>query len=62
MMETTSGTFPFQVVLQDPFEFKGEQYLVTVDLFSDFFEVDKLGDQASPNKVTRVRASKKHPG
>ena len=58
MLETTSATFPFQVVFQDLFELQGKQYLVTVDVFSDFFEVDKLGETATTTKV--IEAAKRH--
>ena len=58
MMETTSATHPFQVVFQDVFRFENQQFLVTVDVFSDFFEVDKLGETATTRKV--VEASKRH--
>ncbi|XP_003742186.1 uncharacterized protein LOC100904270 [Galendromus occidentalis] len=50
MIETTSATYPFRVVFRDLFELRKLRYLVTVDVFSDFFEVDNLGETASTKK------------
>ena len=58
MIQTTSATYPFQVVFQDLFEYNGENYMVTVDVFSDFFEVDRLGQKTNAAKI--IQMSKRH--
>ncbi|XP_031569046.1 uncharacterized protein K02A2.6-like [Actinia tenebrosa] len=45
------------LVSQDPFELKGQAYLVTVDHYSDFYEIDRLPTIQS---AAVVQASKKH--
>ena len=52
-------TSPWQLVSQDLFELNGAAYLVTVDHFSDFYEIDRLPSIQSP---AVVQATKQHFG
>ena len=52
------ATYPFQIVYQDIFTWKNRQFLVTVDAYSDYFEVDDLGHSATTARV--VAASERH--
>ena len=46
---------PWQKVGTDLFEIKGRHYLVTVDYFSLFFEVDYLSDTTSGTVITKLK-------
>ena len=50
-------TLPWQLVSQDLFELNGLPYLVTVDYFSDFYELDRLLDIQSSSVI---QATKQH--
>ena len=54
-METWIPHRPWQKVGTDLFEIKGRHYLVTVDCFSLFFEVDYLPDTTSQTVITKLR-------
>lgn len=56
MMSHPIPTYPWQYVSQDIFEFEAEAYLVTVDHYSDFIEVDKL-----PNTLASTIVEKTEP-
>ena len=47
---------PWQYVSQDLFTLEGKSYLITVDHFSDFYEVDLLLDTLSRSIVTATKA------
>lgn len=46
---------PWVEVGTDIFEFKGEHFILTVDYFSKFIEVDKLPDMSSASTVTAIK-------
>ena len=48
---------PWQKVASDLFTFRNEEYLVTVDYYSDYYELDKLPNTKS---LTVIRATKCH--
>ena len=48
--------YPWQWVSQDLFKFSGDDYLVTVDHFSDFIEVDLLENTLSATVITKTKA------
>ena len=48
---------PWTLVGQDLFSYRGDDYLVTVDFYSDYFELDHLSDTTA---VTVVEATKAH--
>ena len=52
-------TLPWQLVSQDLFELNGSAYLVTVDHYSDFYEINKL---SSIQSSTIIAATKQHFG
>ena len=52
-------TLPWQLVSQDLFELKGLTYLVTVDHYSDFYELDQLPTIQSS---AVIQATKQHFG
>ena len=52
-------TLPWQLVSQDLFELKGLAYLVTVDHYSDFYELDQLPTIQSSSVI---QATKQHFG
>ena len=47
---------PYQFVGTDLFEFEGKQYLVTVDYYSDFFEIDYLHNQTAKEVIHKLKA------
>ena len=53
------ATLPWHLVSQDLFELNGVAYLVTVDHFSDFYEIDRL---PSIQSSAVVQATKQHFG
>ncbi|KAK2571051.1 Transposon Ty3-I Gag-Pol polyprotein [Acropora cervicornis] len=42
---------PWSKIAADPFEFKGEHYLVLVDYYSDWIEFDKMRDQTATETI-----------
>ena len=50
-------TLPWQLVSQDLFELNGQAYLVTVDHYSDFYEIDQLPNIQSS---AVIQATKQH--
>lgn len=42
---------PWSKLAADPFEFKGEHYLVLVDYYSDWIEFHKMGDQIATETI-----------
>jgi len=57
MLSHHTPTLPWQFVSQDIFEFDHKQYLVTVNNFSDFYELDLLMNTQS---TTIVEISTNH--
>ena len=55
---TTTAYYPFQIVYQDFFTLRDRQYLVTVDSYSDYFEVDDLGRDSSAERL--IQATQRH--
>lgn len=49
-------TLPWQLVSQDLFELHGTPYLVTVDHYSDFYEIDQLPDTLSTTVINATAA------
>ena len=56
MISTEVPELPYQFISTDLFEFDGKHYLVTVDNYSDFFEVDYLHDQTSKEVIHKLKA------
>ncbi|KAL9983051.1 hypothetical protein ACROYT_G005175 [Oculina patagonica] len=56
MLSHPTPTLPWQFVSQDIFEFEQKQYLVTVDHFSDFYELDPLINTQSTTIVEITKA------
>lgn len=57
MLSHPTPTRPWQLVSQDIFEHQHKHYLVTVDHYSDFYELDQLPDTQS---VTVINFTKPH--
>ena len=55
-------TRPCQFILQDIFEFQHKQYLVIVDNYSDFYELDQLINTQSTTVVVLTKAHLAHHG
>lgn len=49
-------TTPWSFVAQDIFDFEHRKYLITVDYYSDYFEVDKLENTKGPELVEKTKA------
>ncbi|XP_048745965.2 uncharacterized protein K02A2.6-like [Ostrea edulis] len=47
---------PWQKIGTDLFQFDDKQYLITVDYYSDFFEIDRLHDKKSKEVITKLKA------
>jgi transposase InsO family protein len=48
--------YPWQIVSQDLFQWGSSHYLITVDHYSDFIEVDELNDTLSSTVITHTKA------
>ena len=46
---------PWQVLAVDLFELQGQDYLVTTDYYSNFFEVDKLVSKTSKEVIEKLK-------
>ena len=46
---------PWQVLAVDLFELQGQDYLVTTDYQSNFFEADKLGSKTSKEVIEKLK-------
>ena len=53
---TIPATRPYEKVGSDLFQFDGKDYLITVDYFSDFFEVDKLDKTTSKAVIKKLKS------
>ena len=58
MLSHPTPTLPWQFVSQDIFEFEHKQYLITVDHFSDFYELDPLINTQSTTIVEITKAQR----
>ena len=56
MISSEVPELPYQFVGTDLFEFEGKQYLVTVDYYSDFFELDYLHNQTAKEVIHKLKA------
>ena len=56
MMSHKLPTLPWAKVAQDLFTVHGKNYVVTVDYYSDFFEVDELDDTSAESVVKATKA------
>lgn len=57
MLSYPTPELPWQIVSQDLFQWEGNNYLITVDHYSDFFEMDHLVDTRAE---TVIKATKQH--
>ena len=46
--------YPFEIVHQDLMEWEGQWYLVTVDGYSDFFDLSRLGRTTTTHRIVEV--------
>ena len=56
MIASPIPTYPFEHVGTDILEFMGIKYLITVDYYSRFIEVDKLTTSTSQQVITKLKA------
>jgi len=56
MLSHPTPTLPWQFVSQDIFEYQHKHYLVTVDHYSDFYELDQLDSTLSTTVVNLTKA------
>ena len=56
MLSHPTPTLPWQFVSQDIFEYQHKHYLVTVDHYSDFYELDQLDNTLSTTIVNLTKA------
>ena len=49
------GSYPFEKVGTDLFEFSGKHYLVTVDYFSNFVEIDVMPSISSSDVIFALK-------
>ena len=57
LMSPDPPTAPWSMVAQDLFSFTGKAYLITVDYYSDFWELDAVSDTSSE---TIIECTKRH--
>ena len=55
MMTYPIAKYPWQCVASDCFEIKGNQYLVIVDMYSDYIEVAELSDLSSDSVIAAMK-------
>ena len=53
---TETPEFPFEKVASDLFEFEGKHYILLVDYYSKFIEVDELKDMRSRTTIETLKA------
>ena len=53
---------PWSKIAADPFEFKGEHYLVLADYYSDWIEFDKMRDQTATETIALLLKQLSHWG
>lgn len=47
---------PWQVIATDPFSWNGEEYVVAVDYYSRYFEIERLYSTTSPAVIRKLKA------
>lgn len=47
---------PWQILGSDLFEFNDKNYLITVDYYSNFFEVDRIEDKTTKSVIPKLKA------
>ena len=62
MLSHPIPTLPWQFVSQDTFAFGHKQYLITVDHYSDFYELDELVNTLSTTIINLTKAHFAHHG
>ena len=55
LKQHNEGQYPFEKIGTDLFEIKGQNYLVTVDYYSNFIEVDKLTSTTSVQVIQKLK-------
>ena len=55
MISSEAPTLPYQIVAADLFEWRNQDYLVTVDSYSGFYDIDKLSDKTSKTTIKKLR-------
>ena len=55
MLQPVKPSRPWEVVSADIFTYSGKDYLVTVDQFSGFFEIDHLHTMTSQSVINKLR-------
>ena len=48
-------TLPYEIAATDLFEWRNDMYLVTVDSYSGFYDIDKLPDTSSKTVITKLK-------
>lgn len=56
LMPTETPELPFEEVASDLFEFEGKQYVVLVDYYSKYIEVNELKDQRSRTTIEALKS------
>ena len=56
LMSSETPTTPWAIVAQDLFTLAGKSYLITVDYYSDFWELDAVADTSSETIVAHTKA------
>ena len=56
LMLSETPTTPWAIVAQDLFMLAGKSYLITVDYYSDFWELDAVADTSSETIVAHTKA------
>ena len=56
LIPTETPELPFEEVASDLFEFERKQYIVLVDYYSKYIEVDELKDQRSRTAIETLKA------
>ena len=56
LMPTETPQLPFEEVASDLFEFEGKHYVLLVDYYSKFIEVEQLKDQRSRTTIDALKA------
>ena len=56
MMTSEIPCRPWQIIAQDPFLLHNKHYRITVDYYSDFWELDRLSDTSSATLIEHTKA------
>ena len=55
-MSSETPTTPWAIVAQDLFTLVGKSYLITVDYYGDFWELDAVADTSSETIIVYTKA------